>query len=213
MQVDDEDAGVHSGASLPTPIAGSPTGSVPDPDYDAMDAGEISEKAYLDRVLERLGDEDIDYDPKRDPDWDDEERESVWALIADIAAEAWRGGLAILDTPVKALRPGVEYSERHVVRSIHRPAALLSEGGAGDVGLAQVLDLVSGLVDLAESGALELSDLGLDAEALGEAAVRIGDEAWHDPESAAVRAAYVALAANREAVLEAVRGNAPAPRP
>lgn len=74
-------------------------------------------------------------------------------------------------------------------------------------------DEVSGLVDLAESGALELSDLGLDAEALGEAAVRIGDEAWHDPESAAVRAAYVALAANREAVLEAVRGNAPAPRP
>ena len=63
-----------------------PTGSVPDPDYDAMDAGEISEKAYLDRVLERLGDEDIDYDPKRDPDWDDEEREAVWALIADIAA-------------------------------------------------------------------------------------------------------------------------------
>lgn len=65
-----------------------PTGSVPDPDYDAMDAGEISERAYLERVLERLGDEDIDYDPKTDPDWDDEERAAVWALIADVAASS-----------------------------------------------------------------------------------------------------------------------------
>lgn len=63
-----------------------PTGAVPDPDYVAMDAGEISERDYLERVLERLGDEDIDYDPKHDPDWDDEDREAVWALIADVAA-------------------------------------------------------------------------------------------------------------------------------
>lgn len=62
-----------------------PTGALPDPDYDAMDAGEISEHEYLTRVLDRLRDEEIDVDPKRDPDWADEDRPEVWALIHDIA--------------------------------------------------------------------------------------------------------------------------------
>ncbi|MBD3784330.1 MAG: HAD-IA family hydrolase [Micrococcales bacterium] len=66
-------------------MALGPTGSVPDPDYDAMDAGEISEGEYYARVVERLHDEDIDFDPKRDPDWADEDRRAVWSLVHDIA--------------------------------------------------------------------------------------------------------------------------------
>ena len=62
-----------------------PTGLVPDPDYDAMDRGEISEHDYLVRVLDRLHDEEIDFDPKHDPDWPAEDRREVWSLVHDIA--------------------------------------------------------------------------------------------------------------------------------
>ena len=71
-------------------MALGPTGEVPDPDYVAMDAGEVPEREYLARVLDRLADEDIDYDPRHDPDWEVEDRPEVWALIRDVAASPLR---------------------------------------------------------------------------------------------------------------------------
>ncbi len=67
-----------------------PTGEVPDPDYDAMDAGDLPEREYLARVIDRLRDEEVDYDPKLDPDWSREDRPEVWALVADLAASPLR---------------------------------------------------------------------------------------------------------------------------
>jgi HAD superfamily hydrolase (TIGR01509 family) len=67
-----------------------PTGEVPDPDYAAMDAGEVPEREYLGQVLARLADEDIDFDPRHDPDWESEDRPEVWALVRDLAASPLR---------------------------------------------------------------------------------------------------------------------------
>lgn len=67
-----------------------PTGEVPDPDYAAMDAGEIPERDYLERVLGRLADEDIDFDPRHDPEWDAEDRTEVWDLVRDVAGSPLR---------------------------------------------------------------------------------------------------------------------------
>ena len=67
-----------------------PTGEVPDADYAAMDAGELAEREYLARILGLLHDEEIDYDPKHDPDWKQEERPEVWALIREIHASPLR---------------------------------------------------------------------------------------------------------------------------
>jgi HAD superfamily hydrolase (TIGR01509 family) len=67
-----------------------PTGEVPDADYAAMEAGKMPESEYLARVLARLRDEEIDYDPKHDPDWEREQRVEVWALIRDIHASTLR---------------------------------------------------------------------------------------------------------------------------
>lgn len=71
-------------------MALGPTGEVPDPDYAAMDAGLVPEREYLGRVLARFADEDIDYDPRYDPDWESEDRPEVWALVRDLAASPLR---------------------------------------------------------------------------------------------------------------------------
>jgi HAD superfamily hydrolase (TIGR01509 family) len=71
-------------------MALGPTGHVPDADYAAMDAGELPEREFLGRVVQRLHDEEIDYDPKHDPDWEVEDRREVWALIRDLAASPLR---------------------------------------------------------------------------------------------------------------------------
>ena len=71
-------------------MALGPTGMAPDPDYAAMDAGRLPERDYLARVLARLADEDIDYDPRHDPDWEGEDRPEVWDLVHDIAASPLR---------------------------------------------------------------------------------------------------------------------------
>lgn len=71
-------------------MALGPTGEVPDPDYAAMDAGLVPEREYLGRVQARLADEDIDYDPRHDPDWEAEDRPEVWALVRDLAASPLR---------------------------------------------------------------------------------------------------------------------------
>lgn len=78
-------------------IALGPTGEVADPDYAAMDAGELPEREYLARVLQRLADEDIDYDPRYDPDWEHEDRPEVWALIRDITASPLRQAILTND--------------------------------------------------------------------------------------------------------------------
>ncbi len=71
-------------------MALGPTGEVPDPHYAAMDAGEVPEREYLARILERLGDEDIDFDPRHDADWESEDRTEVWDLIRDVAGSPLR---------------------------------------------------------------------------------------------------------------------------
>ncbi|MGL5909375.1 MAG: HAD-IA family hydrolase, partial [Phycicoccus sp.] len=77
-----------------------PTGPVPDPDYAAMDAGEIAEAEYLTRLLARLRDEDIDLDPRHDLDWQGEEREVVWRVIREVARSPLRQAILTNDASV-----------------------------------------------------------------------------------------------------------------
>lgn len=67
-----------------------PTGAVPDPDYDAMDAGELTEGEYYLRVVRRLREIGVDYDPRTDPDMAARRRTEVWDLIEDVAASPVR---------------------------------------------------------------------------------------------------------------------------
>lgn len=67
-----------------------PTGGVPDPDYDAMDAGEIDEGEYYQRVVARLRAAGIDYEPRADRGNQNRTRPEVWALLEDIAASPLR---------------------------------------------------------------------------------------------------------------------------
>lgn len=67
-----------------------PTGTVPDPEYDAMDAGELGEGEYYLRTMARLREAGIDYDPRTDPEMAARRREEVWGLIEEIAASPVR---------------------------------------------------------------------------------------------------------------------------
>jgi putative hydrolase of the HAD superfamily len=58
-----------------------PTGAVPDPDYDRMLTGEISELDYLPIVVDRLAKLGIEFDPPRDLRWHNQERPRTWETI------------------------------------------------------------------------------------------------------------------------------------
>jgi putative hydrolase of the HAD superfamily len=58
-----------------------PTGRLPDPDYEAMDAGRIDESDYLGVVRRRLATAGIDLDPVTAIDWSTQYRPAAWRVI------------------------------------------------------------------------------------------------------------------------------------
>lgn len=66
------------------PIALGPTGTVPDPDYEAQSRGEIDETDYLEVMRERLDAAGIDLEPTTAFDFSEHLRPSTWQLIEDI---------------------------------------------------------------------------------------------------------------------------------
>jgi putative hydrolase of the HAD superfamily len=63
-----------------------PTGRVPDPDYEAMDAGRIDEAAYVVVVRRRLAAAGLDVDPMTAIDWSAEYRPAAWRVIDAVHA-------------------------------------------------------------------------------------------------------------------------------
>lgn len=63
-----------------------PTGPAHDEAYAAMDRGELTEPAYLARVMAALAEHDLDYDPRAVSRDAFTPREPVWALIHELAA-------------------------------------------------------------------------------------------------------------------------------
>lgn len=61
-----------------------PTGALPDPDYDRMLHGDISERQYLPIVVTRLEEHGISFDPPRDLKWQRTTRPATWETIRRI---------------------------------------------------------------------------------------------------------------------------------
>lgn len=61
-----------------------PTGALPDPDYEQLRAGEVDEPAYVLRVVARLAEIGIDFDPWRDLRWRGQERARTWETIGKL---------------------------------------------------------------------------------------------------------------------------------
>lgn len=150
-------------------MALGPTGDVPDPEYDAMDAGELPERDYLAVVVERLRDEDIDYDPRHDPDWDAEERTEVWALIGEIARSPLRQ--AVLTNDASAWlgpRWWETWPQRHLFDAIVDVETIGVRKPA-----PEAFRHVLGVLDADPAGALFVDDMRVNcagAEAVGMAA-------------------------------------------
>jgi putative hydrolase of the HAD superfamily len=67
------------------PIDGLPLGPTrpaPDPDYEAMDRGDIDEREYLAVVRARLATVGVDVDPVATIDWSQQSRPETWRVIA-----------------------------------------------------------------------------------------------------------------------------------
>ena len=73
-----------------------PTGDIPDPDYDLMTTGGLTEPEYLARLLERLRSAGIDYNPKGH-DWSKEDRPETWKAIRLIAESPLRQAILTND--------------------------------------------------------------------------------------------------------------------
>ncbi len=67
-----------------------PTGMAPDPDYDALDRGDISEPEYVKRLAAALAKNDIDYTPYEDIDLATQERPGTFALIEELKERSFR---------------------------------------------------------------------------------------------------------------------------
>lgn len=65
-------------------VALGPTGSLPDPDYDAQLRGDIDEGEYLTVVRGRLAAVGIEIDPVNEFDFTDERRPETWQLIEEL---------------------------------------------------------------------------------------------------------------------------------
>ncbi len=74
-----------------------PTHHVPDPDYYAMDRGEMTEPEYLARCVAMLLKHGIDFDPPTDLDWSDEFRKETWKLIDELHRDGHRQALLTND--------------------------------------------------------------------------------------------------------------------
>lgn len=78
-------------------LALGPTGEIPDPDYELMTNGGITEPEYLARLRQRLADLSIAYDPVADPDWSGEDRQETWTAIKRIADSSIRQAILTND--------------------------------------------------------------------------------------------------------------------
>ena len=67
-------------------VALGPTGSLPDPDYDAQLRGDIDESDYLALVRGRLASVGVEIDPVTAFDFTEERRPATWALIEELHA-------------------------------------------------------------------------------------------------------------------------------
>lgn len=67
-----------------------PTGPAPDPYYEAMDRGELSEPEYVKRLATVLAKEDIAFSPYRDIDFSTGDRSQTWAAIASLQDAGFR---------------------------------------------------------------------------------------------------------------------------
>lgn len=83
------DAGVARGWPLAR-LALGPTGRAPDPAYQAMDLGEITEPQYVAQMEKALGREGITFSPYADLDFSGQERPEVWPVIERLHEAGWR---------------------------------------------------------------------------------------------------------------------------
>jgi len=74
-----------------------PTHPVPDPQYDAMDRGEITEPEYLEHVIGLLASVGVEFDPPRELDWRGRFRRASWDAIETIHGAGYRQGLLTND--------------------------------------------------------------------------------------------------------------------
>ena len=74
-----------------------PTGPGPDPDYAAMDRGEISEPEYVVRVTDALARAGITFSPYTDLDFSEGDRPETWAVVEKLHKAGWRQGLLTND--------------------------------------------------------------------------------------------------------------------
>ena len=58
-----------------------PTGALPDPDYERLQDGGIDEPAYVRKIVARLVEINVDFDPWRDLRWRGQERARTWETI------------------------------------------------------------------------------------------------------------------------------------
>lgn len=65
-------------------IALGPTGAIPDPDYERLAAGKISESVYIPIVIARLSELGIEFAPQSDLRWQSQERPRTWETIGKI---------------------------------------------------------------------------------------------------------------------------------
>jgi FMN phosphatase YigB (HAD superfamily) len=74
-----------------------PTGAVEDPEYDAMNRGEIDEPGYLAVIRQRFAAAGIDVDPMTAIHWPDQSRPETWAVIRAAHAASHPQGLLTND--------------------------------------------------------------------------------------------------------------------
>lgn len=74
-----------------------PTGPGPDPDYAAMNRGEISEPEYVVGVTRALATAGIEFSPYTDLDFSREERPETWAVVEELHKAGWRQALLTND--------------------------------------------------------------------------------------------------------------------
>lgn len=90
------DVGIMNGWPIDQMPLG-PTNAVPDPNYVAMDAGQITEPDYLAATVEMLSTHGIQMDPPTDLDWSDELRPTTWQTIGHLHDLGYRQGLLTND--------------------------------------------------------------------------------------------------------------------
>ena len=74
-----------------------PTGRIPDPNYVRLRAGDFDEPEYLRMIVDDLKSHGIVFDPPRDLDWTDQERQETWATIERINQAGHRQALLTND--------------------------------------------------------------------------------------------------------------------